>query len=144
MDWKKEAINDLRQYRDLKSSLESLQLKIAALEDKYQAIRCSRTDSVPVQGGASRTEDYMLSNIVERQKLGHIYRANMRMVTAIEKGLEGLPAEERVVLNAMYIDRERDYMDRLCEKLHCERSNVYKIQERAVRRFTERMYGIQK
>ena len=48
MDWKKEAINDLRQYRDLKSSLESLQLKIAALEDKYQAIRCSRTDSVPV------------------------------------------------------------------------------------------------
>ena len=142
MNWEKEAIEDLRRYKNLESSLESLKLKIAALQDKYQAIRCSQSDTVPVQGGTSRTEDHMINNIVERDKLSHNYRAALRQVQAVQKGLEGLHPDEKRVLEQMYIDRPPDYMDRLCEEQHCERSNVYKIRERALREFTQRMYGL--
>ena len=68
MNWQKEAINDLRNYRQRKQSLENMAERRAALEDRFKSIRCVATDADPVQGGSSRMEDSLINNIVERDQ----------------------------------------------------------------------------
>ncbi len=53
MNWQKEAINDLRNYRQRKQSLENMAERRAALEDRFKSIRCVSTDADPVQGAAA-------------------------------------------------------------------------------------------
>ena len=142
MNWEKEAVEDLRKYKSEKDSLENLKLRIAAIEDRMRAIKCSRSDSVPVQGGTSKSEEHLINNIVERDKLLYTYRAVRGQVQLVDKGLQGLTKEERDVLTMMYIDRTTDYMNQLCTRLHCERSSIYRIRDRAIKDFTQCMYGI--
>ena len=54
MNWEKEAIEDLRKHKSEKESLENLKIRIASVEDRMRAIKCSQSDSVPVQGGCPR------------------------------------------------------------------------------------------
>jgi ArpU family phage transcriptional regulator len=55
--------------------------------------------------------------------------------------LESLPAKERQVLDRFYINRESGHVDRLCEELGYETSNVYRMKNRALGHFAEVLYG---
>ena len=87
MNWQKEAIADLRNYRQRKKSIDSMAERIRALEDKYKSIRCATIDTTPVMGGSSRVEDSMINNIAERQRLNLNMEATKRLVELTERGL---------------------------------------------------------
>lgn len=143
MNWKQEAINDLRSYEAQKQSLNCIKERISALEDSYQAIKCSQTDSIAVQGGgASRIEDRMLDNIVERERLTHTYKATQKLVGLVDQGLAGLTNDERAVLNKFYITRTHGHVETLMEELHLEKTRIYQIKDKAIYNFTISMYGI--
>ena len=70
MNWKREAIDKLRNYDVHKQAIESIPMEIKRLEVKYTSIRSATTDSTPVSGGdGSIREDALLSNIVHRDEL---------------------------------------------------------------------------
>lgn len=142
MNWQKAAIEDLRKYQAQKESLANMKLRIAALVEKYRAIKCVSTDSTPVQGGASRIEDRMLDNIVERQRLAHTYRATEKLVKLVERGLAGLDNRERLVLDRFYINRPSGHVEELMEELNVEQARVYQIKNDALYKFTVRSYGL--
>jgi ArpU family phage transcriptional regulator len=95
-----------------------------------------------VQGGGSRIEDRMLSNIVERERLAHTYRAAKRLVELTERGLDGLDERERLVLERFYITPAKNAVPRLSEELFVEKSQVYRIKDDALYKFTICQYGI--
>jgi len=142
MNWQKSAMEDLRKYNAQKESLDNARERIGALKYRFESVRCSSSDSTPVQGGASRIEDKMLDNIVERQRLTYTYHATKKLVALVERGLSGLDERERKVLDAFYINREYGHVENLYEELHVEKSRVYQIKNDALYKFTISSYGL--
>ena len=84
----------------------------------------------------------MLDNIVERERLKLVYHADRRLVRLIERGLSKLSEEERLVIDLFYIDRPRDHLDELTKRLGYEKTQIYRIKDAALYKFTVTMYGI--
>ncbi|ADD02658.1 hypothetical protein TthWC1_2581 [Thermoanaerobacter thermohydrosulfuricus WC1] len=142
MKWEEYAIEDLRKYKYLKGSLENIRERIKVLELKYQSVKYATVDKVPVKGGSSRIEEYMLDNIVERQRLEYLYEANKKLVELIEKGLKKLNEKEYLILEKFYIDRPKKHIEFLSEKLGIEQAQIYRLRKEALYKFTVNMYGI--
>ena len=141
MNWQKEAINDLKSYTARKMSVDNMKQKIRELENRAIRLGSSSSD-VPVQGGSSRSEDALINNIAERDRLNQSIDAVQCLIDIIEKGLSVLDDEERTVLEEFYINRSSCHIDKLCDKLHCEKSTVYRIKDTALYKFTVAMYGV--
>ena len=143
MNWRREAANDLMNYSRRKESLENMREQMAALKAQFGAIKSSSNDSTPVMGGGeSRYEDRLLNNIVKRERLGLTYQATKRLVNVVEKGLSSLSEQERHVIDRFYINRTKDYIERLMSEMGYERSRVYQIKDDALYKFTICMYGL--
>ena len=142
MKWSDCAIQDLRKYKYLEASLESIPERMEALRCRLEAIKRATTDKVPVKGGFGRYEDNLLDIIVERERLKYLYRANKILLELIEMGLASLDDTERLVLDRFYIDRPKGHVERLMEELNYEKSRVYEIKNQALYKFTIAMYGI--
>lgn len=141
MDWKKEAIDKLRQYTAKKASIKNIPEEIARLELAIQNIRSAVADGTPVQGGGSGREDVMLSNIVERQELHRNLEQAKRWVQEVDDAWSVLTDEERLMLDRFYIHSERGVAERLAEDLGFDVKTVYRRKDAAIRRFTIALYG---
>lgn len=144
IDYKRVALDDLRAYPLRREALENIKRKIAVLAQQYQSFGQRCADSVPVQGGESRTEDRMLSNIVERERLKLNYRVTKQCLSVTERGLAALSGEERRILTAFAEAGRADTRtaDVLAGELGMDRSTVYRIRADALYRFTLSCYGI--
>ena len=142
MNWKAAAESDLKTYNLRCQSLDSIQEKITALKATQDGLRAAAADSEPVKGGQSKYEDKLINCIVEIERLKINYAAASKLVNLIEKGLAGLSSEEREVIDCFYINREYRHIDSLREKLHLEKSQIYKLKDTALYKFTVSCYGI--
>ena len=141
MNWKFEAIEKLKQYEAKKKALQSIPDEIRRLESAMRSIRGATSDGTPVQGGGSGREDMMLSNIVHREELERSLEQAKIWVSLVDAGLEILSAEERQILDRFYIHPARGNVDRLCEELGVEKSQVYARKDSALHHFTISLYG---
>ena len=142
MRWTDCAIGDLRKYAGMKESLKNIPEKVKALEIRFESVKSASSSSTPVQGGGSHMEDAMLDNIVERERLKMLYQADRHLVRIIERGLDSLTDEEKMVLNLFYINRTKHYLEELTKRLGYEQAQIYRIKSGALYKFTINMYGI--
>lgn len=141
MDWRIEAKGMLYDYEARRTALGNIPEEIRRLKLAYEGIRSAVTDGTPVRGGGSGREDAMLSNIATREKLARNLETSRLWVENVDRALASLTEEERRVLDAMYIHRQRAAAPRLAEELGVEERSVYYRRDRALRRFTIAMYG---
>jgi ArpU family phage transcriptional regulator len=142
MNWQNEAIEDLKKYTQMRESLENIRERISALKYSYTAIKPATMDTTPVMGGASKNEDRLIDNIVERQRLEYTFKATKKIVDLIEKGLNDLDGKEKLVLERFYIYRTSGHVERLMDELNYEHRRIYQIKDEALYKFTIKMYGI--
>ena len=83
----------------------------------------------------------MLANIAERDELKHNLEITKREVEQVDAALAELSQEERLVLERFYIHREHGHVDRLCEELNMEKSQVYNIKNRALVKLARMLHG---
>lgn len=141
-DWEKHSIDDLREYEALRESLGTLPDEIRALEEDMQLVKGTRYDKTPVEGGASGYEERLINYIDRKGRLEQNLGMAQAKVERIERGLSVLTENERLVLTRFYIHREPRYLDRLCGELGYEKTAVYGLKNRALKRFTLAMYGV--
>lgn len=141
MDWKREAADKLRNYEARKQATENIQEEIKRLEIEYTSIRSAVTAGPPVSGGGSSREDVLLNNIAHREELKRRLRDVRLWVSQVDKALGVLDADERIVLDRLYIHQSKASVIELCEKLNLEKSSVYRKRDNALRRFTIALYG---
>ena len=72
---KKCAIEDLRKYNSMKSSLDMMRERIESLNSSYKAIKCSTSDAYTCKRRGNMAEDRLINNIVERERLKYNYLA---------------------------------------------------------------------
>lgn len=142
MDWKREAMDKLRGYEARRCALTNIPVELRRLELERSRIRGASVDAAPVSGGGSTWEDAMLSNIVQRDELKQRLWEARLWVFAVDKALEVLDDDERLVLDRFYIHRARKALDSLCEQLCVEKTTVYRLRDQALRRVTIALYGV--
>lgn len=142
MNWKREAIDKLKNYEAHQEATESIPKEIKRLELAYVGIRSATTDGTPVSGGSNTREDTLLSNIVHRDELKRRLREARLWVSQVDKALAVLDDEERLVLDKFYIHRTKGSVGELCERLNVEQSTVYRKRDNALRHFTIALYGV--
>lgn len=140
MNWKAEAVKDLKSYPQRKASVENIKERIKVLEEDYTSLRGISAEA-PVMGGFSRQEEKMLDNISEREALGFSLKIAEALIELTEKGLSTLDEKERIILDGFYIHHIDNHVDKLCERLHYEKTRLYEIKDNALRKFTIAMYG---
>lgn len=142
MNWRREAIDKLKNYEAHKQALECLPKEIRRLESSFAGIRSATTDGTPISGGGNTREDSMLSNIVHRDELKRRLKEARLWVAQVDKALAVLDDEERLVLDRFYIHRAKGAVEALCESLNLEKSAVYDRRDKALRHFTLALYGV--
>lgn len=142
MNWKREAVDKLKNYEVHRQALESIPQEIKRLESVWTGIRSAVTDSTPVSGGGSTREDVMLSNIVHRDELKQRMKEACLWVSQVDTALSILSDEERLVLDRFYLHPIKGIIDDLCERLNVEQATVYRKRDNALRRFTIALYGV--
>ena len=141
MDWKREAIDKLKNYAAHREALENIPKELQRLESVYTGIR-STAGRATVSGGGGSREDTMLSNIIHRDELKRRLKEARLWVAQVDKALAVLDDEERLVLDRFYIHRAKGNVGELCERLNVEQATVYRKRDSALRRFTIALYGV--
>ena len=141
LNWKKEAVNDLRTYPQRKESIENIRERIKVLEEQFTSLKGISTDT-PVMGGMSRQEEKMLDNISERERLSSSLKIAENLVKLTEKGLEVLNEREIRVIRGLYFEKSENNVERLCRQLNVEKSTLYRIKDTALAKFTRTLYGV--
>ena len=141
MNWISESVSDLRLYGQRKRFLESVDSQLIWLENDFAALKGCATDSEAVEGGASRSEDHLLNNIVKRDKLKQNKELAEKFVQTIEKTLYLLPKQQQEILTEFFVDRSRGHIERLMDKMHVEKSRAYELKDEALHNFTILRYG---
>ena len=137
----KETITRLKNLEAERDALNNIPERIKILELEYEGIKASATDSFRVSGGENRQEESQLNNIMQRQNLERDLVRTKMEVDQMENALAALKPTDRMVLDVFFINRPRNYMDVLCEELHCETAHVYRIKEKALLELTRRLCG---
>lgn len=141
MDWKREAMDKLRQYEAKKQALTSIPEELKRLELAAKGMRGAIADGTPVSGGGSGREDMLLSNIVHRDELKRAFDQARIWVDLTNAALDVLSDDERLILDRFYIHPAKGNVDRLCEELGIEKPTAYRRRDKALRRFTICLYG---
>ena len=141
MNWLSESISDLRLYGQRKRFLESVDSQLIWLENDFAALKGCATDSEAVEGGASKSEDHLLNNIVKRDKLKQSKRLAKEFVEQVEKTLDMLPKQQKDILTEFFIDRSKGHIERLMEKYHVEQAHIYRLKSESLYSFTILRYG---
>lgn len=143
MNWAGIAIERLKDYENRKNAADNLEKQIELLEDQFTSIRSATTDGTPVQGGnENRREKMLIENIATREELEYNLDFIKREIEITEMGLEALTEREKMILHWFYINRPKDYIDRLCNELFISKTELYRQREIALKKFTKACYGI--
>lgn len=142
MDYIIAAIADLREYKAQLASIQNLKDAISECQAGIDQLHTTQYDKTPVMGGESGYEDRILTNMDKIKRLNGNLSIAKSKAARVDRGMAALDDEERIVLERMYVNQEREAVRRLCEDLNCEIAQIYRIRRRALNRFTRAMYGI--
>ena len=137
-DW---IIPRRRELGQERAALKNIPERILVLEMAFDGLKAANTDGTVVSGGENHREEAMLANIAERDELKHNLEITKREVEQVDAALAELSQEERLVLERFYIHREHGHVDRLCEELNMEKSQVYNIKNRALVKLARMLHG---
>ncbi len=141
MYWKECVLEELKNYQRLKFSVLRLTEKIQALDEKATAPKTARMDGMPAAKGKTMA-DWLVENLMERELLKARLAATERTLAMVDAGLELLPEEERQVLEVLYLDRRPLTADAAALRMHCDRSTVYRLRDRALTHYCVAAYGL--
>lgn len=140
MNWKAEAIKDLKSYPQRKQAIENIKQRMEILDEQFVSLK-GISAGEPVMGGMSRQEEKWLDNIAERERLGFSLKVAEELIKLTENGLNVLDERERKVLQGFYIERMDRCVEILCDNLHIAKSSLYRLRDEALRKFTLAEYG---
>lgn len=119
--YREEAIKKLKNYSRIKHQQEFLNIQLRALEERYSRLPPGCEDKPAKLSAINR--------------LKSVYNSNREYMEFIENCLSCLSERERVILWHFYVERTYDYIEIINEKLHIERSQIYRLKDKALRTF---------
>lgn len=116
--YKEQAMEQLREYSRAKERENFLAVKAAVLRERTESGRDN-----------SRTSRAVL------KRVENAIAADSMIIQDVESCMELLSERERCVLWHFYVQRTDDYIEILNEKLCVERSQIYRLKDKALQKF---------
>lgn len=138
MDWKKEAIQSLRDYGLIQSGMESTYEQIKRMEESMTNAS-PKAGKIPVQAGTSTHEEKLVANIAKLEELRKAYLDAKLHCNLVDKALGYLQLEEGTILRSVYIEGLSPA--EIAEKLNYSIQWIYSVRDRALRKYTLAYYG---
>ena len=139
--WKLKCKIDLRNLRKNEAAVESLPEDIATERARMVSIKSAASGTAPVSGGGSRYDDRLNNSICLIGELEDSLKLTRREIAQTNRALAKLTDEERLLLERMYIDRQRDAVERLCEELNCDERTAWRKAAAALNSYCRIRYG---
>ena len=140
MNWRDEAINNLKSYRAKCVALENLRDDIRECEEAIGSIRAADPGCVRVKS-SSAPNDSFLNSLTMRAELTESYLRAKAWVEKMDKAFSALSREDFSMLERMYIYPEPKAADRIAGDLQVDVKTVYRRKDAALARFTIARYG---
>lgn len=140
MDWYIFSIKRLREYEMRKQSLDNIKEQISILESQFTGLKAATADGTPTGDNENRREDMLIHNISKREELKNNYKLVFRDISITENGLKALTEEERRILFVFFIERQKNYVERLCEELFISKTELYRRKDEALKKFNDGMF----
>ncbi len=142
MDWKVEAEEKLRRYNAMCAAVASIPQEIRRLQIASYSLGSPGAEP---SGGSKKIrgrEERMLNNMAHRQELKWRLEQAKQWLEVTERAMRCLNADERQILEQLYIRQDKGGLDYLCRELGLEKSSVYRRREQALNRFATALYGV--
>ena len=139
--WKLKCKTDLYNLRKNEAAIEAIPSDIALERERMTAIKSACTDSTPVQGGGNNYDDRLNNSICLINMLTANLHFAEKEIELTCKALDKLADEERRILEELYIDKQRNGAQRLCDELNCDDSTVWRKAKRALIDYCTARYG---
>lgn len=143
VDWHRATVNAIRAYQDMDYILSTSSDLASDLEDRLTKPGGSNVDRQPVSGGGSRTEDSWAYCIDQLDTLESKRKKAQEYMDWFRPAWGRLTEEERIVLEEHYMIQRIGgrWMESAANRLHIERSSVYRLNDAAVDRLSSLLYG---
>ncbi len=136
------CVGELRDYYAKLQSLDSLAEEVRECTERMDGIRSATSDATPVKGGSSGRLEHLIDSVANKE----MYERNLEIaqwqVRRVEKGLNGLSAKQRRILDLFYMRREYGYIQRLCQEFNESERQIYYDKDEALRRYAICRYGL--
>jgi len=138
-DW---LIPDLKSLEAKRSSLTHMREEIETLKLEETAIKATDYDRINVSGGGeNHQEEKLIANIAKRSELEMNLEVTRQQVEALDRLLSELPKDERLILDRMFIHRERNAAESLAVSLGYDVRRIYQKKDEALRNLARRRFG---
>ena len=141
LTYKTYVLARLADFADARAALVTIPERVEALRAKRETLKLRATDSQPVSGGGSRTEDAWVTSLLEEDYLKARLKEAEKVVKQTELLLNELDREEKLVVERTCMRRRKGDVEELCEELGYERSAVYALRDRTLRKLARLMTG---
>lgn len=141
LTYKTYVLARLADYADARAALVTIPERVEALRAKRETLKLRATDSQPVSGGGSRTEDAWVTSLLEEDYLKARLKEAEKVAAQTQLLLNELDREEKLVVERTCIRRRKGDVEELCEELGYERSAVYALRDRTLRKLARLMTG---
>lgn len=138
--WEYFTVGKLREYERMKDAVANLTEELERLEAESVGLRCS-LGSEPVQGGGNKQQENAINNLAMRWELKNQLDKVNRWLAPVERALASLSAEDRMIVERMYISRGSRAEIELCEELNMDRTTIWRRCNTAVFRLSVALYG---
>jgi len=137
-DW---LIEDLRSLERNRGAIEQMMFELQTIEAEFASIKATNYDKMPTASGVNIAEERMLTAIAKKTELEADLKATSLHVEDMDRLLRTLPDDELLVVKRMLVNRERGAVENLMGELNVEKSQIYRIRDRALLHLAKSRYG---
>lgn len=142
MNYKERAIQELRTVRDLEKSICLGEKRIKDI-DFLCSGKAYTIGSGIQKTNDNGTEDFVIALISEKEIIEHQVAVNKLNLSMIKSVLSTMTQEENTVLNIAYMDSKKYKMERLAEKLYCNRNKAYEKRNATLKKYILLRFGVE-
>jgi hypothetical protein len=105
------------------------------------AIKATDYDKINVMSSENHQEEKLITNIAKREELTRNYEVTKLEVDEMDKLLSELDADDRLIIDRMFVHRERKAAESLAFELCYEVRRIYQKKDEALRNLARRRFG---
>lgn len=140
MDYIKEAEWYLRNYRDLKMAVTTIEDELDYLEEELTGAKAIDYSGMPSGGGATLPDDRVVNLLYQKQVKQKTLDLTKLKVKHIETIFNNLGPKDEDLLKAFYLDNLRG--NELEGQFALSERQVYNLKKIAIKRFAIQLFGI--
>lgn len=139
--WKMKCKADLFNLRKNEAAILSIPEEINMERERMTSIKSASTGTAPVQGGGTSYEERMNNSICLIDTLSDRLRLAKIEAALTKQALSILTEEEQHILEVLYVDRQKNGVDRLSDELGCDVSTIWRKANRALEGYNIARHG---